>query len=156
VYYQADTRFVIAVDVPFNFLDDELPPSFDKSTDLLIEFCTLYNFGSLVADGVKSFEPLQQHTAAFLAALALPFYNHLHLQPQLPMPRITADHSMHAIPPEFIQDYSNDLPYFMTLSIHPAFVCSAIWSRSNSVGRPVKIGSVCSASLVCPVPELMP
>jgi len=81
-----------------------------------------------VEDSQKSFEKFQQPTLAFLAALALPFYNHLELQPQLPMPRITIDHRTHAMPPECIRDYANDLPYYMTLCLHPATIGSVIWS----------------------------
>jgi hypothetical protein len=103
-------------------------PFFSKAADLLTELCALCGFGSSLEDSQKSFEKFQQPTLAFLAALALPFYNHLELQPQLPMPRITMDHRTHAIPPECIRDYVSDLPYYMTLCLHPASVGSVIWS----------------------------
>ncbi|KAH8653942.1 hypothetical protein BGZ60DRAFT_386758 [Tricladium varicosporioides] len=126
-HYQ-DTRFIIATDAPFRFLAHERPPSSCEAANLLTELCMLFDFGSSVADREESIETLQQPTAAFLAALVLPFYNRMGLQPQLPMPRMTATHSSHATPPTYIRDYVNDLPYYMTLSIHPASVGSIIWS----------------------------
>lgn len=127
-HYLKDAHFIIVTDKPFEFLVHEQPPSSQKAADLLAEFCALYGFGSPVEDNRKPFEKFQQPTLAFLAALALPFYHHLELQPQLPMPRITIDHRMHAIPPECIRDYVNDLPYYMTLCLHPATAGSVIWS----------------------------
>ncbi|ESZ90331.1 hypothetical protein SBOR_9287 [Sclerotinia borealis F-4128] len=47
------------------------------------------------------------------------------------MPRITIDHRAHTIPPKYIRDYVNDLPYYMTLCLHPStigsVICSIFW-----------------------------
>jgi hypothetical protein len=75
------THFVIVTNMPFNFLEDERPPSSKKATDLLIEFCTLNDFGYSTANSESLYGTLQQPIAGFLAALALPFYNELNLQP---------------------------------------------------------------------------
>ncbi|CAM6004408.1 unnamed protein product [Sphagnum balticum] len=127
-HYHRDIRFVITVDLPFMFLDHERPPSSHKAADLLMEFCTFFNFGSRVAERKNSCQPFEQITVAFLAALTLPFYNSLGLRPLLPRPRVTADHISRLPPPECVRDYINDLPYYMTLSIHPGSVGSVIWS----------------------------
>lgn len=127
-HYQEDTRFIVATDAPFSFLPHERPPYSCEAADLLTEFCTLFDFGSTVADHEESLETLQQPTAAFLAALVLPLYNEMGLQPQLPMPSITTAHRSHATSPECIRDYVDDILYYMTLSIHPASVGSIIWS----------------------------
>ena len=127
-HYDGATRFVIATDMPFKFPEDERPPSSKKATDLLIEFCGLNDFGSLVVNGESKYGSLPQPTAGFLAAFALPFYNELNLQPQLPVPKVTASLDTHPTPLDYIRDYVKDLPYFMTLSISPASVGSVVWS----------------------------
>ncbi len=128
-HYHSEIRFVVTVDLPFTFSDHEIPPSSYKAADL-IEFCTLFDFGSPIADRKKSCQPFNQITMAFLAALTLPFYNSIDLQPLLPLPRITANHISRSAstPPKCVRDYLNDLPYYMTLSIHPGSVGSVIWS----------------------------
>ncbi|KAL5313700.1 hypothetical protein ACEPPN_018121 [Leptodophora sp. 'Broadleaf-Isolate-01'] len=126
-HYHNETRFVITVDVPFVFLDDETPPSSHSAANILIEFCTLFDFESPV-DKENSCLAFQQVTVAFLAALALPFYKDLDLKPQLPLPRITINHKTSSRPLHFVRDYVNDLPYYMTLSIHPGSIGSVIWS----------------------------
>ncbi|KAH9212353.1 hypothetical protein DL95DRAFT_525191 [Leptodontidium sp. 2 PMI_412] len=120
--------FIIVTDIPVNFLPDERPPSSKKAADLLIEFCALNDDGSPAANGESSYDTLQQPTAGFLAALALPFYNELDLQPQLPMPRVSASLRAQSRPLDYIRDYVADMPYFMTLSISPASMGSIIWS----------------------------
>jgi hypothetical protein len=74
-HYKGDIRFIIVTSLLLTEIGNKKPSSFSKATELLIEFCKLYPFGS-------------QPTAAFLAALMLPFHNNRDLQPQLPMPRI--------------------------------------------------------------------
>jgi hypothetical protein len=127
-HYDADTHFVIATDVPFNFLDDDRPPSSEMATDLLIEFCRLHGFESQAAYDEKPSKSLPQPTAGFLAAFALPFYSELNLQPWLPVPKLIPNPDAHSAPLDYILDYMKDLPYFMTLSISPASVGSVIWS----------------------------
>jgi len=87
-HYDRATRFVLTTDLPFNFLDNERPPSSVEATELLIEFCRLYDFQSLSAYGKSSSGSLPQPTAGFLAAFMLPFYSELKLQPQLPLPAL--------------------------------------------------------------------
>ncbi|PSS10592.1 hypothetical protein M430DRAFT_176518 [Amorphotheca resinae ATCC 22711] len=114
-HYEGDIRFIIATALPFTEFGNEKPPSSSEAADLLVEFCGLYPFGS-------------QPTAAFLAALMLPFHNERDLQPQLPMPRIAEHPKIRAAASERIREFVNDLPYFMTLSISPRYLGSAIWS----------------------------
>jgi hypothetical protein len=114
-YYDGNPRFIIATTLPFTEFGNEKPPSSSEAADLLIEFCELYPFES-------------QPIAAFLAALVLPFYNAWDFQPQLPMPRITRRLKTRAKALGHIRDYINDLSYFMTLSICPQYLGSAIWS----------------------------
>jgi hypothetical protein len=122
-HYEGDIRFIIATDLPFTEFENQQPPSSSEAADLLIEFCKLYRFES-------------QPTAAFIAALMLPFHNKYELHPQFPMPRIARDLNRDFASPanrdsaslDCIRDYVNDLPYFMTLSICPQYLGSAIWS----------------------------
>jgi hypothetical protein len=114
-HYEGDIRFIIAPALPFTEFEIQQPPSSSEAADLLIEFCKLYRFES-------------QPTAAFVAALMLPFHNERDLQPQLPMPRIARDPNGDSASLDSIRDYVNDLPYFMTLSICPQYLGSAIWS----------------------------
>ncbi|CZT01519.1 uncharacterized protein RCO7_02107 [Rhynchosporium graminicola] len=126
-HYHNETKFVVTVDAPFTFGDHDVPPSSHTAANILIEFCTLFGFESPV-DGENSCLSFQQVTVAFLAALILPFYNALDLKPQLPLPRLISNHGTSSESLQFVQDYVNDLPYYMTLSIHPGSVGSAIWS----------------------------
>ncbi|KAG4436453.1 hypothetical protein IFR05_008067 [Cadophora sp. M221] len=126
-HYHNEARFVITVDVPFVFLDHETPPSSHIAANILIEFCTLFDFESPVDNGNCGLA-FQQVTVAFLAALILPFYNNLDLKPQLPLLRITPNYKTSPRPLHFVRDYVNDLPYYMTLSIHPGSIGSVLWS----------------------------
>jgi len=127
-HYDRTTRFVITTDLPFNFMDNERPPSSAEATELLIEFCRLYDFRSPSAHGKSSSGSLPQPTAGFLAAFMLPFYSELKLQPQLPMPKLVPSLNTYSKPPDYLRRYTQDLQYFMTLSISPASVGSVIWS----------------------------
>ena len=127
-HYDTNSRFVIATDVPFNFLDDDRPPSSEKATDLMIEFCRLHDLESQATYRQSLSKSLPQPTAGFLAAFALPFYSELNLQPQLPAPKLIPNPDTYSAPLDYIRDYMKDLPYFMTLSISPSSVGSVIWS----------------------------
>ncbi|KAG9228320.1 hypothetical protein BJ875DRAFT_446985 [Amylocarpus encephaloides] len=61
-HYNGATRFVIATSMPFNFLEDERPPSLRNTTDLLTEFYTLNNFKSPVPNSESIYGTLQQPT----------------------------------------------------------------------------------------------
>ncbi|KAE9373832.1 hypothetical protein N431DRAFT_337065 [Stipitochalara longipes BDJ] len=127
-HYDKATRFVITTDLPFNFLDNERPPSSVEATELLIEFCRLFDFQSPSAYGKSLSGSLPQPTAGFLAAFMLPFYSELKLQPQLPMPKLVPSLNTYSEPLDYLRRYTQDLQYFMTLSISPASVGSVIWS----------------------------
>jgi len=101
-------------------------PSSVESTELLIEFCRLYEFGSPSVYGKSSFGSLPQPISGFLAAFTLPFYSKLGLQPQLPMPKLIPSLNTYSVPLNYIRRYTKDIPYFMTLSISPASVGSVI------------------------------
>ena len=127
-HYQKATHFNIATGEPFSFSRNDPPPSSYEAADLLIEFCVLFGIGSSTVDRATSFETLQQPTAAFLAALALPLYSNMPLQPQLPMPISTKPNQTHATAPKYIREYVTDLTYYMTLSMDSGSVGSVIWS----------------------------
>ncbi len=114
-YFNEDVRFIISTDIPLKEITQEHPPSSAEAADLIIEFCTLYDFSS-------------QPMAAFSAALLLPFHNRQHLQPELPMPQIPQSAKQCYDPPLYIKDYVNDLRYYMTISVCPLYLGSAIWS----------------------------
>lgn len=76
--------FVICVDKPVEFIPEQggSAPNSTQATNLLIEFCNMYNFGSGHYKGSKSV-PLSPLTAGFMAALALTFRRDEQLQPKL-------------------------------------------------------------------------
>ncbi|RDW80323.1 hypothetical protein BP6252_04961 [Coleophoma cylindrospora] len=141
VHYDEDTRFDITTDISFDFQDNEQAPSSNKATELLMEFCLLRNIGPL-ENGM-----LQQPTEAFLAALALPFYNALNLQPQLPTPKFSIGTQEYPSP-IYIRDYVKNLPYFMPLFICPASLGSVIWSIFWEPGIECNLVSVWFASIL--------
>lgn len=72
-------------------------------------------------------KPLSPPTAAFLAALALPFYRHVNLQPQFSIPKLRRRQiDITTLQP--IRQYVSDLRYYMTLSMHPRSLGSVLWS----------------------------
>jgi hypothetical protein len=103
-------------------------PTSKKATDLLIEFCQLYDFSSSMACGDGSSGLLPEPTTGFLAALGLPFYNKLNLQPRLPVPKLIPRVHTYSAPLDYIQEYMKHVQYFMTLSISPPSVGSVLWS----------------------------
>ena len=114
-YYDGEVPFAIVTTREYMELAIENPPSSATATDLLIGFSQLYPLGS-------------QPIAALLAALVLPLHGYLDLQPQLPMPRLTGYIDAHSVPLDRIRNYSDDLLYFITLSISPLYLGSACWS----------------------------
>ncbi|KAF5963515.1 hypothetical protein FBULB1_13341 [Fusarium bulbicola] len=105
-------------------------PSSIEAVELLIELCQLFDLGPDIAS-ISNLEPLLPYKASFLAALAIPFYGFMKLQPLLPKPYLIKPqkrgtfNSSHA---QQIREYFRHLGYFMTLSAHPPFVGSIIWS----------------------------
>lgn len=125
-FCSGDVRFVISTDKPLNFTSHDRPPSSARATELLIEFCRLHGLGPSNRIGRES-EILSPPTAAFLAALALPFYHRVKLQPQFPVPKLCR-RNIDITLLEPIRQYVADLRYYMTLSMHPRSLGSVIWS----------------------------
>ncbi|KAK3903204.1 hypothetical protein C8A05DRAFT_14821 [Staphylotrichum tortipilum] len=103
------------------------PPTSAQATDLLIELCTIYDF----LDGLPS--ELTPATAAFLAALALPFARDDDHNPRFPSPgsMVPTTSPSPSSPPtksSRIRQYTADLRYYMTLSMHPRSLGSVLWS----------------------------
>ncbi|KJZ68230.1 hypothetical protein HIM_12381 [Hirsutella minnesotensis 3608] len=107
---------------------DAAPPNSDEATRLLVELCRLLNLGS-DASG-NGWESLPAYTAGFLAALMIPYYKEMRLRPQFPVPHLTVPRtsSFSARCEANIHQYARDLRYFMTLSMHPPSLGSALWS----------------------------
>lgn len=117
-----DVQFSISTDTPIGA--DEAPSS-SEARELLTEFCLLFGLTS-----AHEHEPMSPCTAAFMGALALPFYRDDDLRPQLmvpPLKRNTGnDPAVQDGSP--IEQLYSDLPYYMTLSMHPISVGSMLWS----------------------------
>ena len=122
-----DVRFIVSTDKLVTFASKEQAPHSTRAAELLIELCSLYGLGPSKRENGSS-EPLSPPTAAFLAALALPFYRHVGLPPQFPMPTSLKKRSINGALLEPIRQYVTDLRYYMTLSMHPRSLGSAIWS----------------------------
>ncbi|KAG8667918.1 hypothetical protein FPOAC1_012759 [Fusarium poae] len=104
------------------------PPSSAEAMELLIELCRLFNSR---ADSTLSYlEPMPPYKASFLAALALPFYRFMKLQPQLPRPHLIKRSSkpLNSAHKKQIRGYLLHIRYFMTLSAHPPSIGSILWS----------------------------
>ncbi|KND91545.1 hypothetical protein TOPH_03868 [Tolypocladium ophioglossoides CBS 100239] len=119
-------QFIISLDQPISFGSNVPPPTSDQATDFLIELCTRDGLGPAKSSDGKA-EVLSPPTAAFFAALAIPFYQHVKLRPQFPIPAL----KRRKIDPaqlEPLRQYVTDLRYYMTLSLHPRTLGSVIWS----------------------------
>lgn len=120
-----DADCVIVTDAAMKCDFTGTPPSFVKATELLIEFCRLFGLGVVPAETAA--QPLAPYTAAFYAALALPFGHFQGLRPQFPTPSLRRVNN-HSYSFEPIDKYFDDLRYYMTLSIDPPAVGSVFWS----------------------------
>lgn len=126
--FSPDVRLVIKASVPA--VDVHLPPSSSEATELLIELCQLFNLGSNPR-GASRLESMSPYKASFLAALVLPFYDFMGLQPLLPPPHLTRPQkngTFDSFHEQRIRGYLSDVRYFMTLSIHAPSIGSIIWS----------------------------
>ncbi|SPJ80262.1 uncharacterized protein FTOL_08654 [Fusarium torulosum] len=126
--FNTDIRLV--VEAPDMAKDICSPPDSHEATALLIELCRLFDLGSKLTE-VSDLEPLPPHKASFLAVLALPFYNSLKLQPQLPRPRLVKSRdngTFNTSHEKQIHEYLYHVRYFMTFSAHPISIGSIIWS----------------------------
>ncbi|KAF2962891.1 hypothetical protein GQX73_g10683 [Xylaria multiplex] len=126
-YCSGDIHFTVSTNEAITFSpNEELPPTSAQATEFLIELCGLYGLGP--EKGMhRSSEILLPATAAFLAALALPFYRHVNLQPQFTVPTL-GNRTIDRAVLEPIHQYVVDLPYYMTLSMHPRSLGSVLWS----------------------------
>ncbi|KAJ2991221.1 hypothetical protein NUW58_g2594 [Xylaria curta] len=109
-------------------LKKERAPTSVEARRLLVEFCCLYGLGPKVHGESGLLPP---YTAALLATLALPYYRFAQLRPQLPIPLLV--YSGFSGPPLYqisrsIKRLYDDIPYYMTLSLHPISISSMIWS----------------------------
>lgn len=127
-----DLQFTLYTDEPVEESQHERPPSSAEAAVLLVEFCNLFGLGHRErrrGRPRKNVSELLPVTAAFLAALALPFYRHLELEPQFPRPTFQRKRqASHVNLDLIIGQYVKDLPYYMTLSMEPRSVGSTIWS----------------------------
>lgn len=114
---------------PISITDVHSPPSSSEAIELLIELCDLFRLVTERSEESK-WEAISPYRAGFLAALVLPFYSFMDLQPQLPTPRLTkSERSVFEDTHEQeIRQYYSDLRYFMALGSHPPSVGSVLWS----------------------------
>jgi hypothetical protein len=123
-----DVQFVITIDNLAAFDPAALIPNHSEATELLIELCFRLNIAP--KQHAETAETLSPCMAGFLAALALPFYRMENLEPQFHMPPLAERHSKAEGESqlESIKSIVSDIRYYMTLSMHPTSVASAIWS----------------------------
>ncbi|KAH7201226.1 hypothetical protein DER44DRAFT_438510 [Fusarium oxysporum] len=124
------TNVRLVLEASDNAADVCSAPNSIEATALLVELCQLFDLGSDL-NGLSDLEPLQPYKASFLAALALPFYNFMELQPLLPRPRLVRSpdkSTFNSSHKQQIYGYLSQLRYFMTLSVHPPSIGSIIWS----------------------------
>ncbi|KND86312.1 hypothetical protein TOPH_09059 [Tolypocladium ophioglossoides CBS 100239] len=105
------------------------PPSSTEATELLLEFCRLFDLET-EGNQNKQWDQLAPCRAGFLAALMIPFYRFMELCPQFPKPRLTCSDGvgLNDTSGTSIRGYLRDLRYFMTLSLHPLSLGSTLWS----------------------------
>ncbi|KAL1858122.1 hypothetical protein VTK73DRAFT_7936 [Phialemonium thermophilum] len=132
-----DVRFVIVTDRPVLVDIDKPLPNASRAAALLAEFCHLFG---LTAPGQTLARPnevplLSQHlapyTAAFYAALVLPLYRDHGMEPQLRLEGCVRRESAcpHVDDQARINQYTADLPYYMTLSADTLGLQSLLWSQ---------------------------
>ncbi|KAL2187929.1 hypothetical protein L209DRAFT_754112 [Thermothelomyces heterothallicus CBS 203.75] len=131
-FCSGDASFaVISADGPASFSPNDLPPDSTQAAELLIELCALYGLLGPDQDRKDQVSEVSPPTAAFFAALALPFYRDNDLQPRFSLPSLgmPSIHRATLGPASIrIRQYVADLRYYMTLSMHPRSVGSIIWS----------------------------
>ncbi|KAI1319112.1 hypothetical protein F5Y16DRAFT_391198 [Xylariaceae sp. FL0255] len=155
--------FVIQYAHVISFRNSKAPTSLEALA-YLAEFIDLYELGPEPpwdSSTPQQHKPIAPYTAGFLAALALPFYDIDDLEPQLPAvslkgprpltttPRPTADTR------QAIEQYYNDLPYYMTLSLNPRAVGSMVWSIFWQPGIPCNLVSPWLGSILEAIKPLL-
>lgn len=126
-----DAHFGLYADEPAEVYQQERPPSSAEAVELLVEFCSLFGLGNPQrrrGRPRKDASELSPVTSAFLAALALPFYRYVELQPQFSLPVLKRSRQANQVNIYIAQHYFKDLTYYMTLSADPRGVGSVIWS----------------------------
>lgn len=102
-------------------------PTAAEATELLVELCGLFSLGPSIGrqDGLT---PLDPATAAFVAALMIPFYRTMKLRPRFGCPSLARKVARDKCQTggELIRQYVDDVPYFMTLSLQPMLLGSAL------------------------------
>ncbi|PWI65112.1 hypothetical protein PCL_07411 [Purpureocillium lilacinum] len=118
---------LFTVNKPPAELDFE-PPTSSEATRLLVELCRLFNLGA--DSNGDQHDSLPAYRAAFLASLMIPYYKERSLRPQFPVPRLDRPRtcSFDVRSEADILQYSEDLRYFMTFSLHPPSLGSVLWS----------------------------
>ncbi|KAJ3467522.1 hypothetical protein MRS44_005086 [Fusarium solani] len=125
-----NTGIKISIKASDSVADMRLPPTSSEATELLIELCRLFNLGA-DSTGDSSLQPMPLHKASFMAALVLPFYTFMRLQPRLPRPHLTGpqrNDTFSSSHEQSIQGYLRDMRYFMALSTYPPSIGTVIWS----------------------------
>ncbi|KAH7237381.1 hypothetical protein MRS44_004283 [Fusarium solani] len=127
-FFNQDAQIVIG-GAPISTTDVHSAPSSSEAMELLIELCRLFHLGTERSE-TSEWEAISPYRAGFLAALVLPFYTFMDLQPQLPTPRLPKSQrgvfkNTHE---QEIRQYHGDLRYFMALGSHPPSVGSVLWS----------------------------
>ncbi|KAI8722634.1 hypothetical protein NCS52_00407700 [Fusarium sp. LHS14.1] len=120
---------IVIREAPISTTDVHSPPSSSEAIELFIELCDLFGLGTERSEE-SNWESISPYRAGFLAALVLPFYSFMDIQPQLPTPRLTkSERSVFEDTHEQeIRQYYSDLRYFMALGSHPPSVGSVLWS----------------------------
>lgn len=123
-------EFAVVTEEEVTLDPDAQPPTDVEATDLLIEFCNLIGIGHEVSpfNGGARLSPIK---AGFLATLGIPFYRMAKLKPQFFKPNLDvikkpAPLSAHQV--KSIHQYTQDLQYYMTLSMHQYSLGPVLWS----------------------------
>ncbi|KAK4113739.1 hypothetical protein N656DRAFT_788667 [Canariomyces notabilis] len=108
-FCSGDACFVIVSVHEQAALSNEQPPDSFEATELLIELWPRDRPGEI-----------SPSIAASFAALALPFYRQIHLIPQFVFPTLeSGSRNSFTTEASQIRQYTADLRYYMTLSMHP-------------------------------------
>ncbi|KAI3326646.1 hypothetical protein HD806DRAFT_487786 [Xylariaceae sp. AK1471] len=128
-FCSGNTQFVISTARAISFANSTTPSS-QEAMEYLIEFVGLYRLGPEQSGGNDLQRPLAPYMAGLLAALALPFYEMNGLKPQLPACCLERPITPGLTPSmrRDMEQYYNDMLYYMTLSIDPVAVGSMVWS----------------------------
>lgn len=113
------------------YRQDKSPPTSAEAAELLVEFCALFGLGKQdrrPGRPRKNISEPSPVTAAFLAALALPFYRCLEFQPRFSPPFVQRSRQVSQTHSDLVRSYVKDLSYYMTLSMQPSDIGSIVWS----------------------------